>query len=230
MICRSALFLAFFFAPCFGHSQTGSITLPSGTPFPVQINDTLPMRVGTPVRARLLYPVYSGETLLIPEKTVLLGSIVALTPDRARRIHARLNADFTPFHTPVVRFTQLLLADGTTLPLMSGDATNGTPIYRLVAPPPRQGGFVRQQFDQGKQMVRDQAAVFTAPGKKDRLVQLLYHQLPYHPERIEKGTSWTVESTEPLPIAHAALPPAPAAPEVAAAPASDTPPTWMIQA
>lgn len=231
MIRRPALLLTLFFTPCFGFSQTGSVTLPSGTPFPVQIDQNLPMRVGTPIHARLLYPVYSGETLLIPQKTVLLGSIVALSTDRSRRIHARLNADFTPFHTPVVRFTQVLLADGTALSLVSGDAANGAPIYRLVAPPPRKGGFVRQQFDQGKQLVRDQLAVFTAPGKKDRLIQLLYRQLPYHPERIEKGTAWTIETTEALPIAQQALPLAPpAASAIAAAPASEGPPTWMVQA
>jgi len=230
MIRRSALLVALLFTPLCGFSQTGGVTLPPGTPFPVQIDGTLPMRVGTPIRARLLYPVYSGETLLIPEKAVLLGSIVALRPDRSRRLHARLNADFTPFHTPVVRFTQVMLADGTALPLVSGNASNGAPIFRLVAPPPRKGGFIRQQIEQGKQLARDQIAVFTAPGKKDRLIQLLYHQLPYHPERIEKGTAWTIETTEPLSIAHQALPPPPAAPAIAAAPAGEGPPTWMIQA
>ena len=39
---------------------------------------------------------------------------------------------------------------------------------------------------------------FTTPGRGDRLVQFIYTQLPYHPERIETGTSWTVELAQPL--------------------------------
>ena len=31
----------------------------------------------------------------------------------------------------------------------------------------------------------------------DRMVQLFYHQLPYHPERIQQGTMWTCELKEP---------------------------------
>ena len=34
---------------------------------------------------------------------------------------------------------------------------------------------------------------FTAPGRGDRLVQFIYTQLPYHPERIETGTAWMVD-------------------------------------
>lgn len=32
----------------------------------------------------------------------------------------------------------------------------------------------------------------TGPDKRDRLTQFLYTQLPYHPQRIEKMTAWTV--------------------------------------
>ena len=38
---------------------------------------------------------------------------------------------------------------------------------------------------------------FTAPGRGDRLVQFIYTQLPYHPERIETGTAWTVDLAQP---------------------------------
>ena len=41
-------------------------------------------------------------------------------------------------------------------------------------------------------------AYFTAPGKADRALQLLYHQLPYHPERIDAHTAWSFELTQPL--------------------------------
>ena len=42
------------------------------------------------------------------------------------------------------------------------------------------------------------AELVTAPGRKDRMVQLLYRQLPYHPQRIESATMWTVTLAKPL--------------------------------
>jgi hypothetical protein len=185
------------------------------------------MRVGQPIRAQLIYPVYVDNKLILPEKTTVLGDVTSLRSDHARRINARLRADFTPFHIPVVRFTSLVLADGTTLPITTGTATDGAPIYRLVAPPKPPGGFIRRQLNSGIQILREQLSVFTAPGKKDRFLRLLYSQLPYHPERIESGTAWTVETATPVDLPPDAVTP------IAPAPALPRPPdssTWIIQA
>jgi len=184
------------------------------------------MRVGQPIRAELIYPVYADNKLVLPEKTILEGTVTALRSDHSHRISARLRADFTPFYIPVVRFNAILLADGTTLPIATETATDGAPIYRLVPPPHRKGGFIRQQFENGVQVLRDQLAFFTAPEKRDRFTQLLYTQLPYHPQRIQKGTAWTVETAAPLNI-----PPQPA-PTLTAQ--STTKPTdsstWIVNA
>jgi hypothetical protein len=226
-------------SPRFALSQDSDVIVPSGTPLPVQIDEHLSMKVGEPVRAHLLYAVYSGDTLLIPEKTILMGTVVGLRSNRSRRIHARLNGDFTPFHIPVVRFTQIILSDGTSLPLVTAAVTDGAPVYRLVAVPPHKGGIIRQQVDIGIQIVRDDLSIFTAPDKTDRLVQFLYHQLPYHPERIEKGTAWTLETSEPFVLpAHAFNQPVDVASAGAAKSkspakevelASEGPPTWILQ-
>jgi hypothetical protein len=177
-----------------------SITLPSGTPIPVQIDDHLPMQVGQAIRAKLIYPVYADNTLILPANTVVIGTVTALRSDHAHRIDARLRADFTPFRIPVVHFTDIVLDDGSTVSMTASTATDGAPIYHLVAPPPRKGGFIHQQWDNGRQILRDQLAIITGLDKKDRLVQLLYTQLPYHPQRIQKNTAWTVETSEPLSI------------------------------
>jgi hypothetical protein len=179
-------------------SQTKTITLPAGTPLPVRVVQHAPIHRGEIVKAELLYSVYVDNQIALKEKTTLLGNVTELHPDTTRRIHARINGDFTPFHTPVVRFSQIVLADGQAIPLEAGPATDGAPILRLNAPAPRKGGFIRRQWDTGMQIARDQISVFTAPRKGDRLLQLIYHQLPYHPERIEDGTSWTIETTEPI--------------------------------
>ena len=77
-------------------------------------------------------------------------------------------------------------------------------------------------------MTKDRIAVVTAPGKGDRLKQLLYSQLPYHPERIEKDTSWTVDTAAPLNLP-GSIPTSSKARHPAAAP--DAPvATWILQA
>jgi hypothetical protein len=159
------------------------------------------MKIGVPLRGRLLYPVYVDNQVAIPAGSVLRGSVTQLDPDRNRRIHARLRGDFTPFHIPVVRFDELVLPDGTVETMESGVATDGAPILRLSPPPgQKKRSFLSRQIAQEKQRLKDTVAQFTAPGRGDRLVQFFYTQLPYHPERIENGTAWTVDLAQPLEI------------------------------
>jgi len=216
----------------FALSQTQVISLPAGTSLTVRIDDHLPMRVGQPMRAELIYPVYVDNKLVLPEKTIVDGTVTALRSNHSRRITSRLHGDFTPFRIPAVQFTGILLNNGTTIPISTEPATDGTPIYRLVAPPPRKGGFIHQQFDKGMQIARDQVSFFIAPGKRDRFTQLLYTQLPYHPQRIEKGTAWTVETAEPTSISPQAVAAMVQQSRPSAKPATKpaAPSTWIIKA
>ena len=178
------------------------------------------MKIGEPIDGHLLYPVYAGNRLAIPIGSVLQGSVVGLQPDRSRRIHSRLRGDFTPFRIPVVRFNELVLPDGTSHPIVSGSTAQGAPILRLTTPAAKKkGSLISQQIDQGKQRLKDQVSVFTSPGKGDRLLQFAYSQLPYHPQRIQAGTAWTVELAQPLELSLAGPPPAPK-PQTAANPST----------
>jgi hypothetical protein len=210
MIRRLAVISAFALLPIAALGQTEPGTVPAGTPLAVAIDRNYPMRAGETIRGHLLYPIYADNTLLLPEGTVVTGSVVELLSDRSRRVRAALGGDFTPFHKPQVQFTQIVLPDGATIPFSSGAAATGTQIYRAVAPPPTKGGFLRQEFNSGLSAARSDVATFTAPGKGDRLLQFIYGRLPYHPQRIEHGTSWTIETTASLDIpAQPAPPPTP---------------------
>jgi hypothetical protein len=222
-------------------AQTTAVAIPAGTPLPVKILGNLPMKAGEPLRTELLYPVYVDDKLVLPAKTIVIGKVVSLTPDRTRRIHARLRIDFTPFHIPVVEFNQVQLADGTKVPLTTGTATDGAPIYRLVAPPPRKGSALSKGFAAIGQGIKDRLSVITAPDKGDRLTQFLWSQLPLHPERIAKDTAWTVETAAPLELRESSISSGsaaegPAVPSTDSASTSTTPtapdssPTWILQA
>ena len=134
-----AILPSIFIALCPLSALSQSITLPAGTPLPVKLPSHLPMKAGEPIRAELLYPVYQDNTLILPARTVVSGSVIALTPNRSRRIAARLRADFTPYHTPVVRFDSIIAPDGTRTPIATVEGTDGAPIYRVVRTPRAQG-------------------------------------------------------------------------------------------
>ena len=208
-------------------SQNAStITLPAGTQLPVSIPGHLPMRSGQPLRATLLYPVYAGNRLILPAGTPVNGTVVALTPDHPVRARARLGLDFTPFVNPIVRFDSIVLANGTTVPISTGTVQNGAPIYRLVAPPPVKGGLFAHLYAQAKVAATDRIHVITGPDKADRATQFLFHQLPYHPQRIAKATAWTAETSAPVEL------PSPG-PDARPAPLPadrdpDTTPTWLL--
>jgi hypothetical protein len=236
--CTVIFVLILFPAASLGQSEAAS--LPAGTPLALAIDQHYAMRAGEPIRAHLLYPVYADNKLVIPANTIVTGSVVDLRADRSRRVRAMLGGDFTPFRTPEVRFTHILLTDGTSIPFRSDVATKGTQIYRAVSPPPAKGGVLWQQFNAGLTVARSDLAAFIAPGKGDRLLQFIYSQIPYHPQRIEKGTSWTIETSVPIEV--------PIQPETASSasasptrrphfwePQVATPPTpdagaWIIQA
>ncbi len=206
--------------------------LPKGTSMQVEATRQYPMKAGESIEGRLMHPIYSDGRLAVTENTLLRGKVVALQPDRKTRWNGRLRGDFTPFDTAEVRFEELILPSGP-LPIAAATAANGAPVLRLSAPgatPKR--SFVRREWAAAKSRLHDQVAVFTDPGRGERALQLLYRQLPYHPQRIAAHTAWSFELTAP-----ATLPGSPPAPETAqAAPppgkpsVSNRPETWAVHA
>jgi hypothetical protein len=172
--------------------------LPEGTSLQVEIARHYPMKAGEAIEARLLHPIFAQGVLAVPASTLLRGKVMALQPDSKSRWHGRLRGDFTPFHTVQVQFSELVLPGGA-LEIATGLAANGAPVLHLAAP----GSSQKQSiFTQGwllaKERMHERVAYVTAPGRGDRALQALYHQLPYHPERIPAHTAWTFELTAPL--------------------------------
>ena len=193
------IFASFVLLPVASSGQANPIEIPAGTPLSVELVKHVPMRTGEALQGRLLYPVYVDNRMVIPSGTLMRGQVVGLKSDRSHRIKARLRGDFTPFHIPVVRFSQVVSPDGNLNSIRSDDASNGLPLLRLSPPPGKKSGsFIASQIAKQKQRLRAEAAVFTARGKADRLLQFLYQQLPYHPERIETNTAWMVVLADPL--------------------------------
>jgi hypothetical protein len=199
------------------HAPTPASALPilaKGTSLQVETSRHYAVKVGEPIEAHLMHPIYADGKLVVPQNTLVEGRVTALLPDSKTRWHARLRGDFTPYHNVQVQFDKLMLQAGA-VPIAGADIANGAPVLRLTAPgvSPRQS-FIARHWSEAKSNLHDRVAFFTAPGKGDRALQMLYHQLPYHPERIAATTAWSFELTRPLelPQNNASLPdPLPAA-------------------
>jgi hypothetical protein len=172
--------------------------LPAGTCLQVETARNYGMKEGEAIEGHLVYPLYVDGVLVVPAGTTVRGSVAQLLPDRKARWHARLRGDLTPFHTAKVRFDQLALPEGQFDFLTTG-AVTGAPVLRLYAPgtaPKR--SFIGKYWDIGKKRLREQVAFFTDPGLGQRTLDMVYHQLPYHPEHIPAHTAWTIELDTPL--------------------------------
>lgn len=204
-----------------------NLVLPRGTSLQVEVSRQYPMKAGESIEGKLLYPLYADGRLAVAKNTMLRGKVVELEPDRKARIHGRLLGDFTPFRRPVVQFDSVELPGGI-VPIRADKAADGAPVLQLSTPhTSRKKALLAREIAMAKATVRDRVEWFTAPGLKQRGLQVLYHQLPYHPQSIAAHTAWTFELKAPLQVS-----PAPAAaPEQAAAPqAPGQPEMWSVHA
>ncbi len=201
--------------------------LAEGTSLQVEIVRPYPMKAGETIEGRLLHPVYAGGKLVVPENTALRGKVVALDPDSKARWHARLRGDFTPFHIATVRFDTMMLPTGPA-PIDAAMATGGAPVVHLSTPgvAPKES-FIAKEWAQAKSTLHTRIAYFTAPGKGDRALQFVYHQLPYHPERIEAHTAWSFELASPFDLPEQAASTDPAAQPTTSARKSEV---WAVHA
>jgi hypothetical protein len=201
--------------------------LPKGTSFQVEIPRNYPMKAGEPIEAELIHPIYAEGKLAVPANTRLHGKVVALEAAKRTRWRGRLRGDFTPFHKAEVRFDELMLPSGP-LTISAPMATDGAPVLELSAAgasPKR--ALIRRVLAQMKSSIHDRIAFFTEPGLGDRALQVLYDQLPYHPERIEAHTAWSFELAAPLSLPEFAQDP----PEASLTPTKAMKPeTWLIHA
>src|SRR5450631_2633662 len=77
-----------------------SIQVPPGAPLRVYLTRRLPKRLGAPVEARVMEPVFAFDREVVPAGTVALGAVSRVRPaSRWQRVRAILNGDFTPLRS-----------------------------------------------------------------------------------------------------------------------------------
>src|SRR5579862_1871570 len=93
------LLLSFPFPGISQETEKISLDVPAGTPLRVYLTKRISKRVGEPVEARLLGPLYSFDREVAPAGCEVLGSVVRIEPvSKDQRAAAILAGDFTPLH------------------------------------------------------------------------------------------------------------------------------------
>src|SRR3981189_1404700 len=164
---------------------------------------------GQPITAKLLEPVYAGEDLAIPAGSTIKGHVSSISKAPMRKRAGRLLAgDFTPPKTANVTFDQIVLADGTTVPIHSDSSIGIGRVANSRYLPKAQRPGMRQKLKGAMAPLRE-------PNKLQRLGEAVVTSLPYHPEYIDQGTVFDTALLAPVTVL------APVQPDTASLQASD---------
>ena len=125
-----------FYALLAAQTPSVPLTVPAGVPLRLYLTQRAPMRVGSPVSAKLIEPVYAFDRVVIPAGTLVQGSVTQLdSVSKLVRAHALMAGDFTPLHRARVEFTGLKLPDGRVLPIHTAIAAGLPTLYVEPKPP-----------------------------------------------------------------------------------------------
>jgi hypothetical protein len=207
--------ISFFSTSAAEQDNTISLSVPSGAPLRLYLTKRIPKRVGAPVEAKVLDPVFAFDREVVPAGTVVRGEVSRVQPaGKWQRTRAILNGDFTPLRTSEVTFTTLVLPDGRTLSTHTVETAGLNSIYteprktknQKTQPTNQNGGILGT----AKQTAKDRATgainarsrgvfdLVRGPNKKEKLVDFLWSKLPYHPQYVRRGTRFDASLRDPL--------------------------------
>jgi type IV secretory pathway VirB10-like protein len=190
--------------------QTVALTVAKGAPLQVALDQEIRVKkVGQPVHARIVEPVYAFDHIVVPVGSEVIGEITKIESlSNGKRTLAVLNADFTPLRKVEVGFHELVLPDGRRFPLHASVAPGSGQIIELVtlANEKEKKNLVKDaasnKIKEAKQQAHEQwdnaMKELKTPGKVRRLERYGEAQLPVHRQYIPTGTVYFAELVDPL--------------------------------
>jgi hypothetical protein len=192
-------------------NETIPLTVPKGTAVQVVLDQEVRIqKVGQAIRGHVVEPVYAFDKLVVPVGTAAEGQITKIEGvSNGKRTLEALNADFTPPRKIEVEFNQLVLANGTRIPVHTSVTPGSGQVIHFVTAAEAKGSkkdavkdAATQKVNQAKQQAKqdwDNAMKqVEEPGKIHRAERYAVAQLPVHPQYIEAGTVYFAELQEPL--------------------------------
>lgn len=189
------------------------LSVPTGTPLKVVLDETVRIRrVGQPIHGTIVEPVFDFDQMVIPAGTAIAGEISAIDPvPRKQRVVSAMNGEFSPSRHVHVVFTDLGLADGrhvlvkTDVIMGSGEVLQLLPVGEMKDRKARKSevkNIVSREIAEAKMALKtDWKAAKTKlkePGKMEKARRFVVAQLPYHPQYMDSGTSFSANLQCPL--------------------------------
>src|SRR6202140_3409867 len=179
--------------------QTVALTVAKGAPLQVALDQEVRVKkVGQPVHARIVEPVYAFDHIVVPVGSEVIGEITKIESlSEGKRSLAVLNADFTPLRKVEVGFHELVLPDGRRFPLRTSVAPGSGQVIELVTSANekekknREKDAASKKIKEAKQRAHEQwdnaMKQLKTPGKVRRLERYGEAQLPVHRQYIPAG-------------------------------------------
>ena len=190
--------------------QTVALTVAKGAPLQVALDEEIRVKkVGQPVHARVVEPVYAFDHIVVPVGSEIIGEVTKIEAvSNGKRTEAALNADFTPLRKVEVGFHELVLPDGRRFPLHTSVTPGSGQVIELVtaANAKEKKNGVKEMASEKTKEAKQQAhqewdnamKQLKTPGKIRRLERYGEAQLPVHRQYIPAGTVYFAELEEPL--------------------------------
>jgi hypothetical protein len=181
-----------------------------GAPLQVALDQEIQVKkVGQPVHARIVEPVYAFDHIVVPVGSEVIGEITKIERlSEGKRTLGVLNADFTPLRKVEVGFHELVLPDGRRFPLHASVAPGSGQVIDLVTAADEKEkknavkNMASEKIKEAKQQAHQEwdnaMKQLKTPGKIRRLERYGEAQLPVHRQYIPAGTVYFAELEDPL--------------------------------
>jgi hypothetical protein len=187
--------------PALADPQGDSVDLvvDAGRPLRVALQERLRVkRVGQPVAARLVEPVFAYDRIVVPAGATVVGSIERLDrPSRRARWFGLLRLDFSPPRPVVLRFEKLMLADGREIPITTRVGP-GLGSVVLSSSAPRKRSLTTRAADAAKDAAKHTLGGIRRRGHLRAFKDAVLASLPFHAQHVSEGTVYDAELLEAL--------------------------------
>ena len=176
--------------------------IPAGVPLRVQLDRSYRMRVGTQIEGHLTEAVYLVDHVVLPADSKVFGRISGRhSVSGQARAAAMFNGDLTPLKAAEVTFTDVETPDGRDFQIETNATERTARVVRIAGENAKPHRSLKQRIAAAFQWTREQAVATLAMGNKsDRMRQMLYQQVPFHPQELWAGTQFDAELTQTLEV------------------------------
>jgi len=192
--------------------QVERLVVPEGAPLRVILTEKLRFKLNQPVHGRIVDPVFAFDREVLPAGADIGGHITGFqNASRWVRITSMLGGNFTPIREPKLTFDSLVLKDGRSIPIRTSVSPGADTVVRFnTAPDEEKKGkaatatdMARKEIESRKRAVID---AIKAPGKMDKVKDMLWSLAPWHPQYVPSGSRFNANLQAPLEFGEASVP------------------------